>query len=104
MTEDAGTDSLHNAVDHPSLTGGVAPFKHNHHLGAGGLHPFLHFDQFGLELTQCFLVFLPIELLAPPLLLDAELPTLISHDLGWRRFTDNCASDRAKAALTDATS
>src|SRR6266705_2243051 len=62
---------------------------------------------FAIDRNLPFLPLKSLELHCPEIhsrVLGTLLRALISHDLGWRRFTDNCASDRAKAALTDATS
>src|SRR5215469_1816828 len=57
MTEYSRTHSLHDAVNHSTFPCGIATFENHYDLGAGGLYPFLHLDQFGLELAKLSLVF-----------------------------------------------
>jgi hypothetical protein len=51
MTEYAGTDALHNSVNHPALARGIAALERKDDLGTTGCYPRLHLHQFSLKLA-----------------------------------------------------
>ena len=48
----ARVQALGDALDDTALACGIAAFKQNHHLVAGGDHPVLQLDQLGLQAEQ----------------------------------------------------